>query len=405
MKSLDVRCHEGRDAVGDLTAPLAAAGLLPMPILAMDPEYLATGLEGDHPAALVAYDEACPVAYLPFLIRRGRFPIRLGPLALGRLPYRQLRLFGYRGHGDDHRVILDLFFDRLIRDYGCRYDVALVSEWPIDDPLADYLSQAPWPAGRSLRVESRVLDSYRVAIAGTFEGYWQRRFTTKTRNTIRRKLRKLDDSAAGQVSTRVYTTADQVEEFLRDAESVARRSYQWRRGYEVLRASPAEHRRLAHLAQRGQWRGYILFVRDAPCAYCQGTVYARKFDYEIPGYDERFERLNPGTVLLYKILEDLFASGVADELDFGAGPAEYKRLFATSNPMVLYANLYPNRAYARLLRGLDAGCRWLAATGKAWGVRLRRRPRAIASGPPPLPRQRAIAVGLETPPSSCGPGE
>jgi CelD/BcsL family acetyltransferase involved in cellulose biosynthesis len=370
MGDIEVRLHDGADALRGLAGSLATAGLLPAPSLAMDPEYLAAGLEGDHPSALVAYDAGRPVAYLPFLIRRGTLPLRVGPATLVRMPYRQLRLFGYRGAMEDPRGALDPLFSELMRRFGRRFDIAMASELADDDPLAAYLSKPPGPVAGVLRVEHKVLDSYRVAVAGTFEDYWRSRFSAKTRNTILRKLRLLENEAPGRVDFRIYTEACQVDAFLRSAEEVARRSYQWRRGYHVVKETGRERRRLEHLARRGQWRGYLLFVRDEPCAYCLGTVYGRKFDYDVPGYDERMARLSPGTVLLYRILEDLFASGMADELDFGAGPAEYKRLFATSNPSVVYLSLYPPRAYPCLLKAMETGCRRLAAVGKTWTGRV-----------------------------------
>jgi hypothetical protein len=89
------RCH-GREALRALAAPLRdAAGLLPAPLPGMDPQYLADGLEGNEPGAMVAYRGGRPIAYMTYALQRADFPVALGSLRLARLPYRRLRLFGY----------------------------------------------------------------------------------------------------------------------------------------------------------------------------------------------------------------------------------------------------------------------------------------------------------------------
>jgi len=54
LGNLEVRRHEGREAVREIAASLTAAGFLPAPVPGMDPEYLAEGFEGDHPGAMIA---------------------------------------------------------------------------------------------------------------------------------------------------------------------------------------------------------------------------------------------------------------------------------------------------------------------------------------------------------------
>jgi hypothetical protein len=278
-------------------------------------------------------------------------------------------------------MLLGEMFARLVGDYRGRYEVAMISELSPENVLAKFLGGATSLVSRSFHVLRDVRDSYRVEIAGDFESYFQRRFKGKTRKRIRWQLRSLEKEFPGTVTTRVYTRVDEVADFLRDAEAVARRSYQWREGFDVVRATPSEWRKLTFLAERKQMRGYILFLGGTPSTYCLGTVHARKFSFDITGYDEQFANLSVGTALLYWVLEDLFATAVADELDFGGGPAEYKRLFATSNPSTIYASLYCRDLYPQLLRGLDNTCRWLAKTCKPWAKKLvgRRRGKPTAT--------------------------
>ncbi len=384
-----IRRYQGRDALGRLAPVLAQRALVPAPLFFMEPDYLASGSEGPSPGALVAYQDEEPVAFMPFAMRRGLLPYRIGAVTVARLPYRQLRLMGYHGLGNDHRTLLDEFFKYLTQALRSSYDVVTLSELPRHDPLAEYLLNPPSSVARSFQVVNRVMDSYRTAVGGSFESYLRGQFSSKTRNTLRRKLRQLNDAAGGEVRMRVFTAAEEVPFFLRDAEQVARNTYQWRLGYDVVSATPRLRKKLTHLARSRRLRGYILYAREAPQAYCLGLLHQRKLVQEIIGYDERFAKSSPGTLLLYRILEDLFESKVADELDYGAGFAEYKQMFATSNPMVVYSKMYLNETYPRFLWGLDSSLRWVVANSKPWVARLRRR---FLRSPSPEP---AITSGHE----------
>ena len=390
MSSIEIRWHEGPRAVGDLVPLLAAEGLLPPPMFAMDPAYLAAGLEGDCPAILVACRGQRPVAFMSVALRRARFAYRLGPLTLARPPYRQLRMLGCRFAEAGDREALDALLAYMTGPLRRRYDVALVAELPVDDPLAVCLASPPLWLRREMDIDRREMDSYRVRIEGTFESYLQARMSGKTRNTLRRKLRMFEESAAGPVAVRVYTSPEQTDEFVRQASRVARHTYQARRGHESVADTQEMRKKLSYFAECGTLRSYVLFAGDEPCAYCYGIIYRRSYLYEIPGYDERMASKSPGAVLLYRMLEDLFAGGLVDELDFGAGAAEYKRIYATSNPSVLYANLYLRRPYPRLLRVLDRGCTSLSNVAKPWAARLRgKSPRPAGKTAESSPNKRA----------------
>src|SRR4051812_39085339 len=94
-KSVTVVRYTGSEALRKLSAPLRAAGLLPAPIIEMDPEFLSEGFEGKEPGALVAYRDDRPVAYLPYILRSIKFRVLFGPTRFGRFPCRQLVLYGY----------------------------------------------------------------------------------------------------------------------------------------------------------------------------------------------------------------------------------------------------------------------------------------------------------------------
>ncbi|HVX15436.1 MAG TPA: GNAT family N-acetyltransferase [Pirellulales bacterium] len=378
---LTVRAYAGRESVGALATPLCSAGLLPATVLGMDPEYLADGREGHLPQALVAYANDIPIGYLPFVVRPASMSVRIAPRRAAPFPYRQLRLLGYQAAPTAPASLPTDLLRRATAAAG-RYHLGIAAEIPIDNPLADaMLSWQPRNAHEP-RVKCTTYNSFRVEIAGTFEDFLRFRFNPKSRSTLRRKVRRFAEEFK-HVDARLFTGEEVVTDFLRDAEIVARQTYQWTQGLPVIKRSPDSEATLRHLARRGLWRAYILYADGEPCAYCQGSVYRRIYDYDVLGFNSRYSSLSPGMSLLYFILEDLFSAGLVDELDFGAGPAEYKRRFATRDARVLYAKMYSPRAYTSVLKGLEFGSATLATTAK-WVLRQARRGRnaepAVSAG-------------------------
>src|SRR6266850_4146246 len=139
-KSIMVVRHAGSDALRKLSAPLRSAGLLPAPVIEMEPEFLADGFEGKEPGALVAYRDEKPVAYLPYIVRRINFRVLFGPSRLGRFPCWQLVLYGYASKEENHTPILNMFFNSLFKRQ-MPWHVAQIFDMSIKTPLAEHVNR------------------------------------------------------------------------------------------------------------------------------------------------------------------------------------------------------------------------------------------------------------------------
>ncbi len=152
--------------------------------------------------------------------------------------------------------------------------------------------------------------------------YWKK-FKSKTRGNLRRMADKFEHRILN------YTSPYDVAGFLDSAEAVSRKSWQAARLGVRIHNTHEARKYWGQVAELGGFRSYILEHAGVPAAFVQGTCWNGCFTYEEVAYDQTHFQYSPGTILLYRILEDLIANEQPRLFDFGAGDAEYKRLFST----------------------------------------------------------------------------
>lgn len=166
-----------------------------------------------------------------------------------------------------------------------------------------------------------------VDLRQSFEQY-QAKFSSKTRSTINRKIKKFAEHCDGMV-WKAYTEPHEVPEFLRLARQVSKLTYQ----EQLLDAGiPNSNEFLLEaqaLAADQKLRAYLLFDRDKPVSYLCCPVRGSVVVYAYQGYDPAYQRLSVGTVLQWLALGALFAEGRFTYFDFTEGRSEHKRMFST----------------------------------------------------------------------------
>ncbi len=172
--------------------------------------------------------------------------------------------------------------------------------------------------------ESNERAPQRVAVkrATLAETYWQSNFTSKTRNTLRRKVKQF---ANGRLEC--VTAVEQVADYLAHAHEISKHSWQTELLGLRVRNDDRELEMLTTLATQGALRSYVLWQGDVPVSFCFGTQHNGVFMYEEVAYDRRHAESSPGQVLVIQMLDDLLAHDSPREFDFGFGDAEYKRQF------------------------------------------------------------------------------
>jgi CelD/BcsL family acetyltransferase involved in cellulose biosynthesis len=165
---------------------------------------------------------------------------------------------------------------------------------------------------------------------GSFDAYLGG-FSSKTRSTLQRKVKKFSAASGGEIRFGAYRTAAEMADFFHRAGALSAKTYQERLLGAGLPQDEPFRRHAVELAAREGARGFLLFLQDKPVAYVFCFCGDRVMTYDYVGYDPDAAPLSPGTVLQYLILQRLFAEGSLDIFDFTEGEGQQKQLFATDH--------------------------------------------------------------------------
>jgi hypothetical protein len=207
----------------------------------------------------------------------------------------------------------------------------------------------------------------------SFEDY-QRKFSSKTRSTITRKVRKYAEHC-GVIPWRTYKAPQEMRDFLRLARAVSRLTYQERLLDAGIPETEAFIRQAEALAADDRVRAYILFDGERPVSYLYCPVHDGVLIYAYLGYDPAYMKMSVGTVLQWLALEQLFGEGCFRAFDFTVGQSEHKRLFATHHRqcanVFLVKDTLGNRAVIYTHHLMDSLSGWLGGRLERLGVKAR----------------------------------
>lgn len=226
-----------------------------------------------------------------------------------------------------------------------------------DDPIWKFVTDPDGTIRRNWIVHfpEGARELHTIALAGDFDAYL-RKFSGKTRGTLKRKLRQMKERSNGALELLRVDNEDQVGDFLNRAECVSRHSWQFRQYGAQVFTTPVEGAAFRLLARRGLLRSYLLRSGDNDCAFCIGWQYNGVYYYVRPAFDDRFADLSPGTILLYLMIEDLCRHNPVKRFNFFQNPDSYKRQFGTDfgydGAVLICRKTIPMRAKIAMHAGL-----------------------------------------------------
>lgn len=151
-------------------------------------------------------------------------------------------------------------------------------------------------------------------------------FAPKTRNTLKRKSRKLEREFADQIEIVTYRDKSELEQALSAASRISKHTYQAGLGVGFVNDSKTRES-MEDAASHGWLRMSLLYIKGEPCSFQLGLQYGKTYYLEQLGFDPRWKQWNVGTILFKSVMEELCYDPAVERLDFGFGDAQYKRSF------------------------------------------------------------------------------
>lgn len=208
----------------------------------------------------------------------------------------------------------------------------------------------------------------------SFESY-RNKFSSKTRSTLNRKVRKYAEHCGGTIPWKTYKTPGEMRDFFRLAGTVSKLTYQERLLDAGLPDTEDFIRQAESLAADQRVRAYILFDGEQPVSYLYCPVYEDVLIYSYLGYAPNYLQMSVGTVLQWLAVEQLFTEARFRYFDFTEGQSDHKRLFATHQRqcanVFLVKRTFRNMAviYSQLM--MNRFSKWLGIRLDQLGVKAR----------------------------------
>lgn len=163
-----------------------------------------------------------------------------------------------------------------------------------------------------------------------FDAYMQG-FSSKTRSTLRRKLRKFAEIAGGELDVRSYRGPAELAEFHKLARVISRRTYQERLLDAGLPEGAGFEAEMTRRAEEDRVRAWLLFAEGKPVSYLYTPAEGDTLVYAWLGYDPAFSAHSPGAVLQLEAMRGMMEEGRFRYLDFTEGDGQHKRQFANGS--------------------------------------------------------------------------
>lgn len=285
--------------------------------------------------------------FAPFLVRDWPLKWYLGELCVGSFPLRRMRLLGGSLAFPENEAFCDLLLSRILSDGG--FDALLFEEIPVDSFFWKYLNTSSLIRNSFLPYQPEAASRHPILhINGTFAEYMGK-FSSKHRNTLQRKVRKLRDFSGGDMRLGRYESPADVAAFFDVAVEISRKTYQWKLHQRGLSEIDMLRERLRFASDKGWMRCYLLFCGERAVAFILGYQYEGTFFLDEIGHDPEFANYSAGTVLQLLCVEDLFnynRARIFDLQDF----SRYKDELSNDSYVQGRVLLFRPGAYARFLR-------------------------------------------------------
>lgn len=279
-----------------------------------------------------------------------QLPIRFGPKTLFRLRFTA-------------EVSMDHFADLFlpVQVPALRSELVLFSSVPAHVHDGRVLR---FEAGR-LYYSPKRFPRYLADLNSDFESYLNG-FGSKSKSTLKRKVRKFYEAGKGSAEFREYRTPSELTEFHALARELSRRTYQEKLLGNGLPETVEFKAKMLSLAGHDNLRAYTLSAYGKVLAYLYCPARNGVLYYDFLGFDPEYSNLSPGAVLQVLAFESLFSEKRFRLFDFEEGEGQHKRQFATQ--CVQCTKLLVFKPGAKAITYI--ACNWIFEQGTALTLKL-----------------------------------
>lgn len=277
-----------------------------------------------QPYIVMLYKNGTPAAMLIGRIENRRIGIKMGYKVLLKPIVQSITINygGILGNTDNANAAILINYLLTVLKQG-KYDVAFFNSVPTDLSIHEYAKNKPAFLCRN-HVSNPTLH-WRMTVPDNMDSFFEN-LDYKFRKNLRRSIRKIDKEYHDCIGFRCFKTRHEAEQFIEDAERVAKQTYQ--RGLGVGLIDNRQNRGLIMLAAEQGWlRSYILYINDKPVSFEQILLYGDTLFCEHAGYDPAYREVEPGTNIFIRIIEEVCSESSIKYIDFGFGDARYKKNF------------------------------------------------------------------------------
>lgn len=171
---------------------------------------------------------------------------------------------------------------------------------------------------------------HRIRFAGSYEDFVEAQFSKKSARNLRQEERKIRTNANAEIEC--YIAPQITDEVLSRIAAIQVRSRLKERGGAVL-GRPFYRKLVTSLARANMARVWIATVAGADAAFAVGLTPHRQHHCIYTAFDQEYERMFVGKLLLIEVVRDAATRGVT-MLDFGHGNQEYKQSWANDSHQV-----------------------------------------------------------------------
>lgn len=234
------------------------------------------------------------------------------------------------------------------KEIGADVEGVLLRSYPVSETLRSFSF-----ANGILRYVPAQYRRFYAGLDGTFDDYLAK-FSSKSRSTLRRKVKKFTEHCGGNVRFQAYRTPSEIRAFFGPAVQVSEKTYQHKLLGAGLPGDAAFQEEAIGLAEQDRVRCYVLFHDQRPVSYLFCPVRDGVLIYQYLGYDPEYAAFSPGTVLQYLVFEHLFKESKFRMFDFTEGEGQHKEFFSTGSAQC--ADIFFFKPSLRALMAVSAHC-------------------------------------------------